>query len=150
MLFRSNDDGEEDFNNEEEPTVGDIEPGVPASSSRMSDEDYEAFMQYGELKDRLAATKSNLLKMKRRKGGTAGDISDRPSTEEQRLRDLKKSLEDRINDLVAGSDYLKKKLQKDMPPAPPVETPEEEEDTLDEGLDDWTINKLQYYAGIKK
>ncbi len=57
--------------------------------------------------------------------GTAGDIADKPSTELQRLRDLKKSLEDRINDLVAGSDYLKKKLAKDMPPAPPVETPDE-------------------------
>ena len=109
----------------------------------------DASYKYTELERRLAATKSNILKLKRSKA-SAGDIKDKPSTELQRLRDLKKSLEDRINDIVAGSDYLKKKLQKDMPPAPPVETPEEEEDTLDEGLDDWTINKLQYYAGIKK
>ncbi len=91
--------GEEDFNAEEEPTVGDIEPGTPVSAASMSDEDYEAFMKYGELSDRLAATKSNLLKMKRRKGGVAGDISDKPSNEEQNLRNLKKSLEDRINAL---------------------------------------------------
>jgi len=138
-----NADGSEDF---EEPEAGELEKAEP-STSTMSDEDYEAFMKYDELKRRLDATKSNILKM-RKSRGTAGDIADKPSTELQRLRDLKKSLEDRINDLVAGSDYLKKKLAKDMPPAPPVETPDEEE-TLDEGLDEWTINKLQYYAGIK-
>jgi hypothetical protein len=137
-----NADGSEDF----EPEAGEIEKAEPSASS-MSDEDYEAFMKYDELKRRLDATKSNILKM-RKSRGTAGDISDKPSTELQRLRDLKKSLEDRIDTLVAGSDYLKKKLAKDMPPAPPVETPDEEE-TLNEGLDDWTINKLQYYAGIK-
>lgn len=137
-----NADGSEDF----EPEAGEIEKAEP-SASTMSDEDYEAFMKYDDLKRRLDATKSNILKM-RKSRGVAGDISDKPSTELQRLRDLKKSLEDRINDLVAGSDYLKKKLAKDMPPAPPVETPDEEE-TLEEGLDDWTINKLQYYAGIK-
>ena len=137
-----NTDGSEDF----EPEAGEIEKAEPSASS-MSDEDYEAFMKYDELKRRLDATKSNILKT-RKSRGTAGDIADKPSTELQRLRDLKKSLEDRINDLVAGSDYLKKKLAKDMPPALPVETPGEEE-TLEEGLDDWTINKLQYYAGIK-
>lgn len=137
-----NADGSEDF----EPEAGELEKAEPSASS-MSDEDYEAFMKYDELKRRLDATKSNILKM-RKSRGTAGDIADKPSTELQRLRDLKKSLEDRINDLVAGSDYLKKKLAKDMPPAPPVETPDEEE-TLEEGLDNWTVNKLQYYAGIK-
>lgn len=137
-----NADGSEDF----EPEAGELEKAEP-SASTMSDEDYEAFMKYDELKRRLDATKSNILKM-RKSRGAAGDIADKPSTELQRLRDLKKSLEDRINDLVAGSDYLKKKLAKDMPPAPPVETPDEEE-TLEEGLDNWTINKLQYYAGIK-
>ena len=137
-----NADGSEDF----EPEAGEIEKAEPSASS-MSDEDYEAFMKYDELKRRLDATKSNILKT-RKSRGTAGDIADKPSTELQRLRDLKKSLEDRINDLVAGSDYLKKKLAKDMPPAPPVETPNDEE-TLEEGLDEWTINKLQFYAGIK-
>lgn len=137
-----NADGSEDF----EPEAGELEKAEPSASS-MSDEDYEAFMKYDELKRRLDATKSNILKT-RKSRGAAGDIADKPSTELQRLRDLKKSLEDRINDLVAGSDYLKKKLAKDMPPAPPVETPEEEE-TLEEGLDEWTINKMQYYAGIK-
>lgn len=152
-----NDTGEEDFNDEEEPTVGDIEPGSPAPAGGMSDEDYEAFMKYSDLNDRLSATKSNLLKLKRRKGGTAGDISDKASTEEQRLRDLKKSLEDRINILISGSDYLKKKIEKEtgkpveQPVAiEPVETPEEEVNESLDVIDAHTKRKLQYYAGIIK
>jgi len=137
-----NADGSEDF----EPEEDELEKVEPSASS-MSDEDYEAFMKYDELKRRLDATKSNILKI-RKSRSAAGDITDKPSTELQRLRDLKKSLEDRINDLVTNSDYLKKKLAKDMPPTPPIETPDEEE-TLEEGLDSWTINKMQYYAGIK-
>lgn len=143
-----NADGSEDFTDETEPETGELEKAEPTTSS-MSDEDYEAFMKYDELKRRLDATKSNILKT-RKSRTAAGDIADKPSTELQRLRDLKKSLEDRIDTLVAGSDYLKKKLAKDMPPTPPVETPEEEDETLEEGLDEWTLNKMQYYAGIKK
>jgi hypothetical protein len=146
-----NDNGEEDFNAEEEPTAGELEPGEPVPTGGMSDADYEAFMEYGKLADRLAATKSNLLKMKRRKG-TAGDISDKPSTEEQRLRDLKKSLEDRVNKLVAGSEYLQKRIEKQTGKAyEPVEVEPEEEDTIDEGYDvEYEKRKLQFYAGIIK
>jgi hypothetical protein len=145
-----NDSGEEDFNAEEEPTAGELEPGEPVPTGGMSDADYEAFMEYGKLADRLAATKSNLLKMKRRKG-TAGDIGDKPSTEEQRLRDLKKSLEDRVNKLVAGSEYLQKRIEKQTGKAyEPVEV-EPEEDTIDEGYDvEYEKRKLQFYAGIIK
>ena len=110
--------------------------------------------KYTELKDRLDATKSNLINMKRRKGGTAGDISDVPSTDEQRLRNLKKKLEDKINSLVAGSDYLKKRIEKQTgKPVEPIETPEEEteEDTIDEAYDaEYERRKLQFYAGIIK
>jgi len=137
-----NADGSDDF----EPEAGELEKAEP-SASTMSDEDYEAFMKYDELKRRLDATKSNILKT-RKSRGTAGDIADKPSTELQRLRDLKKSLEDRINDLVAGSDYLKNKIAKQTgKPVEPIETPEEE---TEEPLDEWTIGKMQYYAGIKK
>jgi hypothetical protein len=141
-----NDDGSEDFTDETEPEAGELEKAEPTAGS-MSDEDYEAFMKYDELKRRLDATKSNILKT-RKSRGTAGDIADKPSTELVRLRDLKKSLEDRIDTLVAGSDYLKKKLAKQNPP-PPVETPEEDE-TVAEGLDAYDMQKLQYYAGIRK
>jgi hypothetical protein len=147
-----NDNGEEDFNDEEEPTAGELEPGEPVSTGGMSDEDYEAFMQYSDLADRLAATKSNLLKLKRRKGGTAGDISDRPSNEEARLRDLKDRLQKKVDDLVAGSKYLQKKIEKQTGKAyEPVEAEPEEEDTIDEAYDaEYEKRKLQFYAGIIK
>jgi len=139
-----NADGEEDFNAEEEPTAGEI-GGQPVSTSSMSDEDYEAFMKYSDLKQRLDATKSNIIKMKRSKGGTAGDIRDTSSSEIERLRFLKKSLEDKINALVASSDYLKKRTGQE------TVTKIEDEETLAEGImDEYVLRKLQYYAGIRK
>jgi len=151
-----NDGGEEDFNAEEEPTVGDLEKGG-GSTTNMSDEDYDAWMKYDDLNQRLNATKSNILKTKRRKGA-AGDISDKPSTELQRLRDLKTSLEDRIESLVQSSEYLQKKIAKASgavaPPPPPVENPadeEEEENTpIAEAFDEYDMRKRQFYAGIIK
>lgn len=151
-----NADGSEDFNDEEEPTVGDIEPSEPVTTGGMSDEDYEAFDKYDTLKTRLNGVKSNLNRMKRNKGkgGVAGDIADTSSTEEQNLRNLKKSLEDRINTLVAGSEYLQKKIEKETGKAyEPVEVePEgEEEETIDEAFDaEYERRKLQFYAGIIK
>jgi len=148
-----NADGSEDFNDEEEPTAGELEPGASATTGGMSDEDYEAFMKYKDLADRLSSTKSNLLKIRRsKKGGVAGDISDKPSTEEQRLRDLKKSLQDRIDTLVAGSTYLQKKIEKETGKTyEPTEIEPEEEDTIDEAYDaEYTKRKLQFYAGIIK
>jgi hypothetical protein len=146
----SNDDegNEEDFNAEEVPTAGDI-AGKPVSTSSMSDEDYEAFMKYDELKQRLDATKSNIIKMKRSKGGVAGDIRDTSSSDIERLQALKKSLEDKISALVAGSDYLKKKTGQEVI-APEIEDIEDEE-TLAEYEDRmYEIRKLQQYAGIRK
>ena len=149
-----NNDGSEDFNDDEEPTIDDEEiekTNVQAPS--ISDEDYEAWMKYDDLNNRLEATKGNIVKLKRRKGGVAGDISDKTSTEVERLRNLKKSLEDRIGELVSNSPYLQKKIAKENPPPPPkIELPsEEEEEEIKEEieLDEWTVKKLQYYAGIK-
>ena len=147
-----NDNGEEDFNAEEEPTIGDLEKGGDITAN-ISDEDYDAWMKYDDLKQRLDATKSNILKNKRRKG-TAGDISDKPSTELQRLRDLKTSLESRIDALVQNSPYLQDKLAKAAAKAapPPIENPadEEEDETIAEAFDEYDMRKRQYYAGIRK
>ena len=140
-----NANGDEDFNDDEEPTVDDIEKS-DAPISNISDEDYEAWMKYGELKQRLDSTKSNILKLRKNRGGAAGDISDRPSTELQRLLDLKASLEERIAAIVASSPYLQAKLKKEEPVAPAIKP----EDLEVEPLDEWTIGKMQYYAGIKK
>jgi hypothetical protein len=117
-----------------------------APVSSISDEDYEAWMKYGELKQRLDSTKSNITKLRKGRSGMMGDISDRPSTELQRLLDLKTSLEERIAALVATSPYLQAKLKKEEPVAPVIKP----EDLEVEPLDEWTINKMQYYAGIKK
>ena len=144
--------GEEDFNASEEPTIDDTSI-EKVNAKSMSDEDYEAFMKYDELNNRLAATKSNITKLKRRKGGSPGDLTDKPSTELIRLRDLKTSLEDRINTLVAGSDYLKKRIEKQTGKAyvEPVVEPEETEEPLNESFDaEYTKRKLQFYAGIIK
>ena len=147
-----NNDGTEDFNDEEEPTSAELEPAEPTAGS-MSDEDYEAFMKYDDLKNRLDATKSNILKTKRSKGGSMGDISDKPGTELGRLVDLKKSLETRIDDIVKKSPYLQKRIEKLTGKAyAPIEIePEEDTDTLDEAYNaEYEKRKLQFYAGIIK
>jgi hypothetical protein len=148
---KPNGDGTEDFNDNEEPTVGDLEKAEPAAGS-MSDADYEAFMKYDDLKNRLDATKSNILKTKRNKGGMMGDISDKPGTELFRLQNLKKSLETKIDAIVKDSPYLQKRIEKMTGKVyEPIEIEPEEEDTLDEAYDaEYEKRKLQFYAGIIK
>jgi len=144
-----NDDGDEDFNDEEEPTADELEPVTATPTGGMSDADYEAWMKYDTLKNRLDATKSNITKAKRSKSsGVAGDLSDKATTDVPRLITLKQSLEDRMNDLVKGSKYLQTKIEKETGKAyvEPISTPEEDEnDTLNEAYD---LRKLQFYAGI--
>jgi len=148
-----NDDGSEDFNDEVEPTTGELEP-AEYSGTKMSKEDYDAFMDYTELADRLAATKSNILKLKRSKGGTAGDISDKPGTELARLTALKDKLQTKVDALLAGSEYLQKRIEKQTGKAyvaPVAEPEEDEDDTIDEAFNaDYEKRKLQFYAGIIK
>ena len=130
---------------DDEPEIGDIEK-ADVSAAKMSDADYEAFMKVSDLENRLASTKSNILKLKKSKGA-AGDISDKPSTELVRLRDLKASLEKRIDDIVASSKYLQQRQEK---ATGKKYEPINIEDVETEPLDEWTINRMQFYAGIKK
>ena len=130
---------------DEEPEIGDIEKS-DVSATKMSDEDYEAFMKVSDLENRLAATKSNILKLKKSRVA-AGDISDKPSDELLRLRDLKASLEKRIGDTVASSKYLQQRQEKTTGKKyEPIDI----EDVETEPLDEWTKGRMQYYAGIKK
>jgi hypothetical protein len=131
---------------DEEPEIGDIEK-ADGSAAQMSDADYEAFMKVSDLENRLASTKSNILKLKKGKGA-AGDISDRPSDELQRLRDLKASLEKRIGDTVASSKYLQQRQEKTT--GKKYEPIDIEDVETEEPLDEWTKGQMQYYAGIKK
>ena len=130
---------------EEEPEMGDVEK-ADVSGASMSDEEYEAFMQYTDLENRLAKIKSDILKTKRSKG-VAGDISDRPSDELQRLRDLKDRVQSKMDSLLASSDYLQKRQEK---ATGKKYEPIEPEETEEEPLDEWAISRAQYYAGIKK
>lgn len=137
-----NDDGSEDF----EPEAGEIEKAAPVNVSDVSDEDMEASYKYTELERRLAAAKSNILKLRKGKSA-AGDISDKPSTELQRLRDLKASLEQRIADLKASSAYVRK--LSNTPEPEDIEMPDTEEEPLQED-NSWELKRAQFYAGIIK
>ena len=127
---------------EEEPEEGEIEMANVAAGG-MSDDDYEAFMKYTDLEDRLSRVKSDILKAKRSRP-SIGDITDQPSNELQNLRDLKTRLQAKLDDLLAGSKYLQARKAKMNKKAEPEETSDEEQ------LDEWTKGRMQYYAGIKK
>ena len=112
----------------------------------MSDEDYEAFMQYTDLEGRLAKVKSDILKNKRSRG-VAGDIADQPSSDVENLRNLKDRLQKKMDDLLASSEYLRKRQAKLT--GKPVEEPKVDNEE-EEQLDEWVKGRMQYYAGIKK
>ena len=135
-----NADGSEDM---VEPEAGEVEKS-PMAAGQLSDEDYEAFMQASTLEDRIAKVKSDILKTKRSKPG--GEFSSEPSTELDRLRALRTTLEKRLADLVAGSKYLQKRSG--MEPED-MEMPDTEEEPIQE-VDQYVINKMKYYAGIIK
>jgi hypothetical protein len=137
-----NADGSEDF--EQEPEAGEIEKAEPVNTSNVSDADMDASYKYTELERRLAAAKSNILKIRKSKPG-AGDIKDVPSDELQRLRDLKISLEKRIADLKASSAYVRK--LSGTPEPEDIEMPDTEDE---ESLAEYQMRRLQYYAGIIK
>ena len=126
---------------EEEPEADEIET-ADVATGKMSDKDYEAFMQYTDLENRLASVKSNILKAKRSRP-SMGDISDTPSNELQNLRDLKVRLQTKMDSLLAGNEYLQARKAKMTKKAEP-------EETETEPLDEWTKGRMQYYAGIKK
>ena len=131
---------------EEEPSDDEIEKAEPILAPKISDQDFEDSLKYSELQRRLAATRGNILSL-RKSRPTAGDIKDRPSDELQRLRDLKVSLEQRIADLLASSEYVRKMANKEEPED--IEMSDTEEEPLQED-NSWELNRLQYYAGIKK
>jgi len=133
-----NADGSEDM---VEPEEDAIEKAPMAG--QLSDEDYEAFMQASTLEDRITKVKSDILKTKRSKPG--GEFSSEPSTELDRLRALRATLEKRLADLVAGSKYLQKRsgVKADDIELEDIEEPIQE-------VDQYDLNKMKFYAGIIK
>ncbi len=139
-----NADGSEDMNDETEPDAGEIEKASSTVASKMSDEEFDAWLKYTELERRLAATKSNILKARKSRPG-AGDIKDQPGTEVERLRALKSSLEDRMAALLDKYPSVKGGAQEPED----LEMPDTEEEPIQE-VDQWETNRLKYYAGIIK
>ena len=133
-----NADGSEDFI---EPEAGEIEKAPVAG--QLSDEDYEAFLKASTLEDRITKVKSDIAKTKRSKPG--GEFSSEPSTELDRLRALRATLEKRLADLVAGSKYLQKRSGVEVDD---IEL-EDTEEPIQE-VDQYDLNKMKYYAGIIK
>jgi hypothetical protein len=130
---------------EEEPEADEIEK-LNVSATPMSDKDYDAFMKYTDLEGSLAKVKSDILKIKRTKG-IVGDIADQPSNDLENLRGLKARIQAKMNDLLASSEYLKKRQAKIT--NKPI-TQEPKVDDEEEQLDEWVKGRMQYYAGIKK
>ena len=131
---------------EEEPGEGEIEMANVAAGG-MSDDDYESFMKYTDIEDRLSRVKSDILKAKRSRP-SIGDLTDTPSNELQNLRDLKIRLQAKLDDLLADSEYLQKRREKITGKKyEPITTPEEDEE---DQINEWAKNRMQYYAGIKK
>ena len=141
---------------EEEP---EIEPEkiekVAPIKTRISDEDYQSFIKYSELRDRLNATKTNIAKEKRSTG--AGEFMGNQSKEDRvkSLTNLKTSLEDRMAALVAGSKYLQDKIAKEQagkapkaPKLPEIEPVEDEDEDIVAENYEYERRQLQYRAGI--
>jgi len=142
---------------EEEPDESELEKTNIAAGG-MSDADYEDFMKYTDLEKRLASVKSDILKASKlvpkkpglRKTSPIGDIDDTSSNEKelQNLRDLKIRLQAKMDDLLAGSEYLQKRREKMTGKKyEPITTPEEDEE---DQMNEWMKGRMQYYAGIKK
>ena len=130
---------------DEEPEAGELEMGGVSGAS-MSDNDYEAFMQYTDLEGRLAKIKSDILKTKRSKD-VAGDIGDGSSPSLDNMRAIKDKLQKKMDGLLANSEYLQKRQSKITGKEYIKSKPEE---TEEEPLDEWMKGRMQYYAGIKK
>lgn len=102
---------EDEFEAPEEPEITDI-PNEPISDvPRMSDEDYNAWMDYMKFKERAARTKSALIQLKKQKRG--GDDISSSSNEEQRLLTKKNEYEQRLKDIVASNEYVRKRVAKE-------------------------------------
>lgn len=100
----------------DEPEIPE-EPELPASDEpisnipRMSDEDYNAWMEYMKYKERAARTKSALIQIKKQRRGS-DDLSAK-SSEEQRLIAKKEEYEQRLKTIIDSNEYVKKRVSKE-------------------------------------
>jgi hypothetical protein len=90
-------------------------------------------MEYSKFKERLARTKSALIQAK--KMGRSRDDLSSGSNEIERLQNLKTSLEQRMQNVVNSSEYVKNKIEQDRLP---------DEDKINESIK----RRLQQLANI--
>lgn len=103
-------DDEDEMNIPEEPEIPELPVNQP-SIGGLSDEDYNAWMEYSKFKERLAKTKSALIQTK--KMGRGRDDLSSGSDEMERLRNLKISLEQRIQNIIDSNEYVKNKIEQE-------------------------------------
>ena len=77
----------------------------------LSDEDYNAWMDYSKFKERLARTKSALTQAK--KMGKSRDDLSLGSSEVERLTKLKASLEQRVQSIIDSNEYVRNKVEQE-------------------------------------
>lgn len=102
---------EEDMDAPEEPEIPELPKEVPPSVGGLSDEDYNAWMDYSKFKERLARTKSALTQAK--KMGKSRDDLSSGSDEIERLVKLKTSLEQRLQNVINSNEYVKNKVEQE-------------------------------------
>jgi hypothetical protein len=123
---------EDEMDVPEEPEIPEL-PADRPSIGGLSDEDYNAWMEYSKFKERLARTKSALIQAK--KMGRSRDDLSSGSNEIERLQNLKTSLEQRMQNVVNSSEYVKNKIEQDRLP---------DEDKINESIK----KRLQQLANI--
>jgi hypothetical protein len=123
---------EDEINIPEEPEIPEL-PADRPSIGGLSDEDYNAWMDYSKFKERLARTKSALIQAKKMTRGR-DDLSS-GSSEIERLQNLKISLEQRMQNVINSSEYVKNKIEQDRLP---------DEDKINESIK----RRLQQLANI--
>ena len=123
---------EDEMDVPEEPEIPEL-PADRPSIGGLSDEDYNAWMEYSKFKERLARTKSALIQAK--KMGRSRDDLSSGSNEIERLQNLKTSLEQRMQSVVNSSEYVKNKIEQDRLP---------DEDKINESIK----KRLQQLANI--
>jgi hypothetical protein len=101
---------EDEMDAPEEPEIPEL-PADRPSIGGLSDEDYNAWMEYSKFKERLARTKSALIQAK--KMGRSRDDLSSGSNEIERLTKLKTSLEQRLQNVVDSNEYVKNKIEQE-------------------------------------
>jgi hypothetical protein len=94
-------DGEDDF-------VASLKKDAPKIEPTISNEEYDKLMKFLDYKERLRKIDSALRQNKKISRG-GDDMISKDRGEAEKLSNMKTNLEQRIDDLVAGSEYLQRR-----------------------------------------